>query len=199
MGRRKLLEDDELLARAREIFLRDGIAVSSRKVADQIGVSDSVLFQRFGSKEELVFAAMTPPAPDMSVLFGEKSSGDALRDLQQSGLGLLEYFRQLVPILAPLSTHPAFSFDAFRKRHPNSPLEKLTVELMAVWEEKRRTGLIECPDVGPLVLHLLAVAYGLAMFEWLGVHESNFSENTVRDLIQLLWRGIAPPTTKHSL
>lgn len=196
MGRRKLLEDDELLARAREIFLREGLAISSRRLAEQIGVSDSVLFQRFGSKEELVFAAMTPPAPDMSALFAQASSGNTLSDLQRSGLGLLDYFRQLVPILAPLSTHPAFSFDAFRKRHPNSPLEKLTVELMTVWEEKRQNGSIDCPNVGPLVLHLLAVAYGLAMFEWLGVHESNFSEETVRELIELLWVGISPRAKK---
>lgn len=193
MGRRKLLADDELLSRVRAILLRDGLNVSSRRLAEEIGISDSVLFQRFGSKEELVFAAMTPPAPDMATFIGQNAEGgDPHADLQQCGLSLLRYFRTLVPVLAPLSAHPPFSFDAFRKKHPNSPLEKLTLELMREWEQKRQRGTIDCADVGPLVLHLVATAYGLAMFEWIGVHDGKFSDELVRALIDLLWRGIAP-------
>ena len=61
MGRHKLIEDDDLLAKARAIFVREGTHVTSRALAKEIGVSTAVLFQRFGSKVELFFAAMTPP------------------------------------------------------------------------------------------------------------------------------------------
>ncbi len=63
MGRHKIIEDDELLAKARDIFVKEGINVSTRKIAEEIGISSSVLFQRFKSKEELFFAAMTPRLP----------------------------------------------------------------------------------------------------------------------------------------
>ncbi|HMA91902.1 MAG TPA: helix-turn-helix domain-containing protein [Polyangiaceae bacterium] len=193
MGRHKLIEDDQLLARAREIFVREGINVSGRRIAKEIGVSDSVLFQRFGSMENLLFAAMSPPAPDLSTLLqNDAPRGHVYAHLEQCAVGLFEYFRKLVPVLVPLATHPSFRFDDFRKRHPNSPLEKLTAELMTVWEKKRKIGEIDCPDVGSLILELMAVAYGLAMFEWIGVHDGGFSQSTVRELARVLWRGIAP-------
>jgi AcrR family transcriptional regulator len=193
MGRHKIIEDDQLLAKARDIFVREGISVGSRRIAQEVGVSTSVLFQRFGSKEELFFAAMSPPAPDLVALLKQnKHPGHARAHLEQIALGLLGYFRELVPVLTPLTTHPSFSYPAFTQRHPNSPLEKLVAGLMRALEEKHRRGEIDCPDVGSAVLNLVAVAYGLSMFERMGVHDGEFSQRTVRDLARVLWRGIAP-------
>ena len=101
-------------------------------------------------------------------------------------------FREFVPVLVPLATHPSFDIEAFWERHPNSPLQKLMAELTVVLEEKRRKGEIDCPDVGTVVLNLMAVAYSLAMFERIGAHKGEFNQSTVRDLARLLWRGIAP-------
>lgn len=193
MGRRKLIEDDQLLAKAREIFVREGINVSSRKIAKEIGISNSVLFQRFGSMENLVFAAMTPPAPDVHALLEQEvDRGHASAHLERMAAGLLRYFREFVPVLAPLATNPSFDIEAFWERHPNSPLQKLMAELTVVLEEKRRKGEIDCPDVGTVVLNLIAVAYSLAMFERIGAHKGEFGQSTVRDLARQLWRGIAP-------
>jgi AcrR family transcriptional regulator len=192
VGRRKLIEDEDLLAKVRDIVVREGVKVSSRDLAKEIGISSSVLFQRFGSKAELLFAAMTPPAPDISALFGDDSSGQVLPHLEHIAWGLLLYFRKLIPVVLPLATDPSFNFEAFRKRYPNSALEKLTVELMSAMDEKRRKGDIDCPDVGAACTNLLAVAFSLAMFERMGVHEGAFSQSAVGDLTRVLWRGIAP-------
>lgn len=194
MGRRKLMEDEALLSRVREIVVRDGIAVSSRKIAKEIGISDSVLFQRFGSKVELLFAAMTPPAPDMSNLLGKDvRRGDTLAQLERLAWGLLEYFRAFVPVILPLAVDPAFNYEAFRKRNPDSTLDRLMVQLMTALEAKRKSGEIDCPDAGEVVLSLVAVTHSLAMFERIGIHgRATFNPSTVRDLVRLLWRGIAP-------
>ncbi len=196
MGRHKLIEDGELLAKVRDIFVRDGINVSSRTIAKEIGISSSVLFQRFGSKVELLFAAMTPPAPDISTLL-EKDvhSGPALPHLEEIAWALLEYFRKLVPVLLPLATAPSFNFEAFRNRYPNSTLEKLTVELMTALEKKRQRGEIDCPGagaVGALGANLLAVAFSLSMFERIGVHSEPFTQNTVKEITGVIWRGVEP-------
>lgn len=193
MGRHKIIEDDKLLAKARAAFIKEGIGVGSRRLAQVIGVSNSVLFQRFGSMEELFFAAMSPPAPDLAALLTQDVRGvGAYEQLEQTALGLLEYFRKLVPILTALSTHPSFSYSEFTKRHPDSPLEQLVNELMATFGARSRKGEIDCPDVGSVVLELVAAAYGLAMFERVGVHGGKFSDDTVRGLARALWRGIAP-------
>lgn len=193
MGRRKIIEDEQLLAKARAIFVRDGISVGSRRIAEEIGISSSVLFQRFGSKEELFFAAMTPPIPDMTVLLTPHDAADPPEArLDSIAAGLLTYFRQLAPVLTALSTHPAFHYPTFAERHPAASLETLIGDLMTALADQHRNGDIDCPDPGPVVLHLVAVAYALAMFERMGVHDGQFDQDTVHALAQVLWRGIAP-------
>jgi AcrR family transcriptional regulator len=192
VGRRKLIEDADLLARVREIVVREGTAVSSHKIAKEIGISSAVLFQRFGSKQGLLFAAMVPPPPDLQALWGEgEHPGDICAQLEQLALGLLVYFREVVPVMLPLAS-PAFDFEAFRRDHPGSPLVSLMAQLVTVWEEKRQRGEIECPDAGLVVLQLMASTYGLALFERLGAHGGAFEPEMVRGLARLLWRGIAP-------
>ncbi|GAA0736881.1 TetR/AcrR family transcriptional regulator [Dactylosporangium roseum] len=193
MGRRKIIEDGQLLAKARDIFMREGIAVGSRQIAQEIGISSSVLFQRFGSKEDLFFAAMTPPAPDLAALLTRDDADDpAEARLARIAAGLLDYFRQLAPVLAALSTHPAFHYPTFAERHPDAALETLTGELMAALTEQHHNGEIDCPDPGPVVLNLIATAYALAMFERIGVHNGQFDHSTVDALTRVLWHGIAP-------
>ena len=194
MGRRKIIEDDELLAKAREVFVKRGIQAGSRAIAKEVGVSSSVLFQRFGSMEELFFAAMSPPAPDLPALLNEPERAQGGSSyLEQIAVGLLSYFRQLVPILTPVAMHPSFSYPAFTKRHPDYPLDNVVAGLMAVLENKRGLGELRCADVGPVVLNLVAVAYGLAMLERIGVHGGAFSDALVRDVARVMWSGIAPP------
>lgn len=193
MGRRKLIEDEQLLDKVRAVVVSEGITVSSRRIAQQVGISSSVLFQRYGSKENLLFAAMTPPAPNLGALIrrrGARTQG--LAHLQHVAAGLLDYFRQFVAVLAPLANHPAFDYESFRKRQPNSPLEQIIAELTATFEGHRQRGEIDCPDVGMLVLNLIAVAHSLATFERMGAHNGTFSQHIVSELARLLWHGIAP-------
>ena len=70
MGRLKTITDDEVLAAARRVFQRDGHAASTRDVAQEAGVSQAVLYQRFKTKEELFFAAMTPAVIDPQAIVG---------------------------------------------------------------------------------------------------------------------------------
>jgi AcrR family transcriptional regulator len=193
VGRRKIIEDDQLLAKARDIFVRAGMNVGSRQIAQEIGISSSVLFQRFGSKEELFFAAMKPPAPDLNSLLAPDDPTDRPQArVEDIAIGLLEYFRDLGPVLASLSSHPAFNYPAFAERHPASSLETLIGELMTALAAQHHSGEIDCPDAGALVLNLVALSYGLAMFERLGVHNGHFDQATLRAVVGVLWHGVAP-------
>jgi AcrR family transcriptional regulator len=69
MGRRKLVEDDALLAVAREAFVERGIAARSRDIARRAGISEAVISQRYPTKAHLFFAAMAPPASNVAALF----------------------------------------------------------------------------------------------------------------------------------
>src|SRR5512142_3393916 len=157
MGRRKIMDDEVLLAKARDVFVSEGIGVSSRRLAHEIGISSSVLFQRFGSMEDLFFAAMTPPTPDLEKLLGNDAPADQPgARVEQLAAGLLAYFRQLAPVLASLAAHPSFHYPAFAQRHPDSALEKLIAGLVAAIQDQHRRGEIDCPDPGPVVVALVS-------------------------------------------
>lgn len=200
MGRRKIIEDDELLARVRAVVIKEGITVSSRRIAEAVGVSSAVLFQRYGSKENLLFAAMSPPAPDMKTLVQRKGGrAHGLPHLERVAAELLDYFRQFVAVVFPLANHPAFDYESFRKRHPDSPLERLIAELTVTFEAHRERGEIDCPNIGALILNLIAVAHSLAIFERMGAHNGAFSKRMISHLARLLWHGIAPDRSARTM
>ena len=81
MERRKLVEDDEFLAVAREVFVEKGIAASTREIAHRAGISEAVIYQRHPTKAHLFFAAMVPPALNVEDLLS--ITADDLRVQQQ--------------------------------------------------------------------------------------------------------------------
>ncbi len=193
MGRPKLIQDEELLAVARAVFVEKGIAASTREIARRAGISEAVIYQRHPTKADLFFAAMVPPALNVeNLLAAPANDPDVLERLEEIALGMMEYFRELVPILLPLMTHPSFDFEKFVQRHPDSPLNRMRLGLMEYLEGQRELGNIVAENVGPAALTLFAALHSLAIFERLGAHGGKFDEATIRAMVRSLWTGLAP-------
>ena len=194
MGRPKLIQDDELLAVAREVFIEKGIAASTREIARRACISEAVIYQRHPTKADLFFAAMVPPALDVEVLLATRANDLGAREhLEEIALGMMEYFREFVPILLPLMTHPSFDFEKFVQRHPDSPMNRIRQRLMTYLEAQRDLGNIVAENVGPTALTLFAALHSFAIFERLGAHGGKFDEAIVRGMVRSLWAGLAPP------
>ena len=69
MPRNKTITDEEILAVARSLFIKEGAKASTRTLAKMVGISEAVIFQRFGTKEDLFFAAMVPPEAQLEAIF----------------------------------------------------------------------------------------------------------------------------------
>ena len=61
MPRPRQVSDAQILAAARRCFLAHGGRVAVQRVAEELGVSPAAVFNRFGSKQELLLAALAPP------------------------------------------------------------------------------------------------------------------------------------------
>ena len=191
MGRRKLVSDEALLAVARAVFVEQGVTGSTRVIARRAGLSEAAIFQRYTTKVDLFFAAMVPPALDVEALLSRSEGGDSLEQLEEVALGMLDYFRRLVPILLPLVTHPSFQFEEFARRHPDTPLNRLRTGLQRYMEELHPIGDVpaDSPSVAPLAL--FSALFSLAFFERLGAHDGTFDDQMVRGMIRVLWHGMA--------
>jgi AcrR family transcriptional regulator len=190
MTRRKRLEDDELLAIARDAFVAEGFGASTRAIARSAGVSEAILFRRFRTKPELFFAAMVPPAPDLhAIMAPDARSRKPPRQLEEIALRVLAYFREITPVLVPLMAHPDFSYASFIERYPDSPMNQLVAGLQAWFGGLEQRGVV-VPGAGDTVaITVVSSMASLALFERMGVHGGEFDDETVRRMARLMWRG----------
>jgi len=99
MGRPRLNSDAEILAIARACFFEEGPAVSTMLIAERVGVSQGALFKRFGTKEQLLLAALEPP--NMDGLMTLLRAGPDDTDLQPQLRVIAEEVATSLEILAP--------------------------------------------------------------------------------------------------
>ena len=192
MARTKTISDEELLIIARAVFVESGgIRAPSKEIARRAGVSEGVLFQRFSTKEELFFAAMTPPPADVAALFDHPhSKGPEL--MEKITFALVDYFRLMLPVLIPLMSHPSFRFEDFARRQPDSPLVTLRRKLMQFMADEKDAGRVGAVDPGAAALVIWSTANTVAFFEHMGAHDGKMPNSIIRAAVECLWRGMAP-------
>ena len=202
MPRKKTVSDADVLKSAREVFIEKGFAGSTREIARRAGVSEGVLFQRYPTKAELFFAAMVPPPVDFAPFRALLESGDAAGGagkpqnlrvaLERLGLTLLDYFRDALPVLLPLMTHPEFRFEEFAARHPDSSLATLRNEIMQFFIERK------IADPSGASLALISSTLGVAMIEKLGAHGGALPDWFVSKMLLTMIDGIVPQSASNS-
>jgi AcrR family transcriptional regulator len=193
MGRPKRIADDKLLAVARGVFVKQGFAASTREIARRAGISEAVIYQRHPTKAHLFFAAMVPPALNVEALLSISGADrSVLKRLEAIALAMLEYFREFVPILLPLITHPSFDFEKFAHKHPDSPFGRMHRGLVEYFEAQRARGAIAGENVEATALTLFAALHCLAILERVGAHGGRFDDGVIRAMVRGLWTGLAP-------
>jgi AcrR family transcriptional regulator len=188
MARTKTISNEELLAVARRVFVEQGFAGATKQIARIAGVSEGVLFQRFPTKAELFFAAMTPPPFNLTTMLAQPGA-TGLDAVEQVVFALLDYFRETMPVLLPLMSHPNFQFEDFAAKHPDSPLVSLRRELMSFVIARQQAGEIRDTAPGPVALLLWSLAHAIAFYERLGAHGGRFEPEMIRACVRSMWAG----------
>lgn len=200
MARPRQTTDAAILAATRACVLRHGASVSTTVIADAVGVSQATLFKRFGTKEELLVAALAP-APDMSVpwldgLEAEPPAGDLEPRFRAIILGMVSFFEQLVPRMAALKAAGLMHamVDSMRAMGQDAPPIRGRKALARWLDTAQRRGQIGPGDPQSIAIALMSACMGLASRRhMLGDTELTLSpEGYAAELSDLLWRGLAP-------
>lgn len=191
MPRHKTITDAEILAVARSLFLTAGAKASTRTLAKMAGISEAVIFQRFGTKQDLFFAAMVPPAAQIDKIFSiQPGWGDVKTNLKSIGLQIVGYFREVMPVFLALIGHPSFDLQTFLERH-TLPGMQLANKLTEYLNAEAELGRI-CPDNQTAAAILLSHLHNLALSENIGLHRSIDTDLAIAEAIESLWQGLAP-------
>lgn len=181
MPRTKTISDDDLLAAARAVFVELGWSVPTKEIARRLGVSEALLFQRFPTKEDLFFAAMTPPAGGLEPLLARVAEhGERADAIEALGLALVDYFRRAQPVLDPLMSHPSFRFEEFAQRHPDSPVIALRWQLVKFFQAN------DARDPQAAALLMMGVTWSIAAFERMGAHGGEMPRAIVQRALAVL-------------
>jgi AcrR family transcriptional regulator len=188
MGRQKTITDEEVLLIARNIFRERGHTATTREIAQAAGISEAVLYQRFGSKDELFFAAMHPKGPDIERLLGaEDPPDDARAYLRKVVIQLGEYFAEVIPLALRVMMHPSFDPKSLARGQPRGPagLHAALAQRLASLARRRRIRALSETVTARL---LVSLAHDWALGQ---VHVlSPCGIGVLREMVDVLWEGL---------
>jgi AcrR family transcriptional regulator len=200
MGRHKIIEDDEVLAAARRVFGAVGHAASTREIAAAAGISQAVLYQRFGSKDELFFRSMMPEPPDLDALLGPYPPADAFEDLAAISGRLLAYMRGFMPTMLKVLAFPGLPAERLLDWHAELPFLRIAGALADRFRRMSADGLIGGGDPRAGAVTLMAEVHAVAFFELL-TRPGERAHHAI-DLgaaLGVLWRGFQPRGRRRAL
>jgi AcrR family transcriptional regulator len=190
MGARSRITDDELLTAAREVFLRDGVHAPTSAVAAHAGVSEALVFKRFGTRDELLQRVFAPRRPSWAdLLDGEGSPRDRL---ERVGVAMIEDMRAEMPIaMLAWSRSPRDHWE----EHPGEPPPVTGMKILSAWfEAQMRAGQLRRtdPEILARVFSGAIVAHAMSEMTGLASHMPLAATTFVRGLVDVVWNGVAP-------
>ncbi|MEM6532303.1 MAG: helix-turn-helix domain-containing protein [Myxococcota bacterium] len=197
MARPRQISDDDILRAAREVFVDDGPAASTSKVAELLGVSQAALFRRFGSKERLLLEALAPPKTPRWV--AEMAEGPDERPLVQQLTAIArsasDYLSAHVPRITALCAS-GISHDALFDHYAEGPPVVVALRALTSWVRRaQRRGLV-VKGVDPrsvAVLFLGAVQFPAFLNHLPNADERpRIDQKTLEKTVALVARGLEP-------
>jgi len=146
MARRPVLSDEQILARARSVFLERGYAARTKQIAPAVGLTWAAIANRFGDKRSLFLRAMAGPERGADPVFARAGSMDLP--------GLLERVRTDLWARWPLRLQYRLAAVA---SDPDDEAEDTVRKLAADFEVRAHQGSLRT-DMSPEMLTRAAVA-----------------------------------------
>jgi len=189
MTRPKTITDEEILAVARSAFRARGHAVTTREIAENAGISEGILYQRFGSKDDLFFASMAPSAPDVEELLGPDPPNESAESFVRRVLPrMAAYLGDVIPLGLHVLMHPSFDRAAIgRAQIGPARLEEGLLRRLTWFESRKQIRKATAHPAARLLVHL---AHDAALATVLR-HDGR-PPGELESMAAIVWAGIAP-------
>jgi AcrR family transcriptional regulator len=194
VGRPKEVTDEQIVVTARRCFLERGAGVSAVGIARELGVTHTTIFNRFGSKEALMIAALGPPeeVPWVAALEAGPDDRPIREQLVEHGKVMSAYFENLQAGLAVLHAAGITREKVFRRRKGEPPPAQ-AVRALTTWLRRAQSrGRLATCDVETLATTILGALNNWAFIARVSGQSMAPADGNrhVERFIDLLWNGI---------
>jgi AcrR family transcriptional regulator len=191
MGRYKTISDDEVLRAARDVFRARGHTATTREVAQAAGISEAILYQRFGSKDDLFFASMAPQDPDVEALLGPKDPPDDAHAYVRTVVARLgDYFAEVIPLALRVMTHPSFDPATLSRARGARPAERFREGLAERLASLARRGRVTAPSPAATARLLVSLAHDWALGAVFSPEPPSRRGRELREMVDVVWEGL---------
>ncbi len=202
MARPVSIDEETLLAAARQVFLAKGFSATTADIAEQAGVSEGILFHRFGTKQALFEAAMRPNPDGVfeKLRLAERVGQGALEQhLSEIAIELVTFLRGIMPCIMMSWSNRAEGGFPSALQAPNPPPIRVIRELSRYFEAEIRAGRVRRVDPEIMARAFVGGLMQYVFIETLGAVHGELplpAEMYVRGLIDLLMKGISETEAK---
>ena len=196
MARPRQISTEKILETALQCFLEHGMGVATQVIADRLGISQPALFKRFGTKKELIVAALAPPArlPLTKWIDEGPHSGEFRPQLEELLGKLWETLKILLPRLM-LLMESKIDVKEFHKRYKVLPIVYLLMSIAGWFERAQQKELLRA-DGNPefWALSCLGTLHGRAITRVLLNVEFGPDDDAayIESVVDVLYRGMKP-------
>jgi AcrR family transcriptional regulator len=186
MGRRRQVSDREISAAAREVFLDRGPKAPVAMVAKKLGVSTATLFQRTGSKQQLMLMALQPEGTVINELERGVQPGIPVRE--QLSTVLIELNEYLGTIISGSITLRAARIEA---ELPEPTPQRLRLLLSHWLAQAGAAGLLAVRDTRTTADVLIGTLESRHIHAYM--QQQQLSSKQHREYIQAMLDVVIPP------
>lgn len=194
MPRPRTISDSDILSVARRCFAEHGHSVPTRTIAREVGISQAVLFQRFGGKKQMFLRAMMPPPPDIDALLDRPEGLSAHEYVRSLVRRLASHFRNLIPAVLHLVTYPGFDTSLIGSAHEHLRAGKLHEELAKRFRQMVQIGEIEDHPAEAIAATLIGVTHTAGMSSAMegSTHreETQGNDAELDAIVAVIWQGL---------
>ncbi|MEL6604268.1 MAG: helix-turn-helix domain-containing protein [Cyanobacteria bacterium J06614_10] len=192
MARTRKITDKQILDAALEVFLEQGFGASTIDIAKRAGISESSIFKRFSTKENLFLKAMGLPGVPLwrSTLESLAGKGELKKNLKLVGLQIIEYYQENMPRFIMLMSKGMISPQEMFRTKDTPPIQNLKA-LALFFETEMKLGRMRSMEPQTVALQFMGSCISYVFLSQLSAPLPK-PEDYTESIIESLWQGIKP-------
>lgn len=197
MARPRQVSDAQIIEAARDCFLEHGASVSTTVIAERLGVSQAALFKRFGTKDDLMVAALRPDPSTLDTLIAKLEAGPNARpvpqQLREVALTIRDRFAEILPRMAVLKSAGLTPAPRCEGTQKPIPPQRVHTALVGWLEQANGTGMARIPHPAAAAFSLLGAIHMQCFMTYMVDSDRELaSDAALEALVDSLWKGLAP-------